>query len=87
MKVTNNSNGDIQVAISRWGDNDQKASFFTLKRGEDGNWSRSDSKGFLMAISSNYPTTNGTYFIKSTSNIDVGTNQVSRDGTTINKLQ
>lgn len=49
IKVTNNSDHQIKVAINHWA-SDGNTGYFTLDNGKSESWDRSDERGFVMVV-------------------------------------
>jgi len=75
IKVTNQNSSSIKVAISKWG-REGNTSYFTIQKGKNETWSRSDSKGFIMRLN-DAGNLDGPYYVDATATVVVNTSNVS----------
>jgi hypothetical protein len=83
MKVTNNAQQQIEVAINQWG-NDGDTSFFALDPGGSDSWDRSDKRGFVMVVKKTGA--QRPYYIQYNSDIIVSDDKVTDHGSIINPI-
>lgn len=84
IKVKNNSNATIQVAINKWGSGN--GTYFTLNPGNSESWSRNDERGYIMAIKNenNY---RKYYYIKHGKDIEINSlGEPTIDGVRIQQI-
>ncbi|UCZ84911.1 hypothetical protein LGQ10_00915 [Pseudomonas sp. L5B5] len=83
INVKNNSSNKIEVAINQWG-NDGQTGYFSLGVAQADNWSRSDSRGFVLSLRKGG--TEKPYYVQSDSSIVVENTDVKDNGRVISPI-